>query len=168
MANVPITAGSGTNIATNSVTRDAVTEQMELVNLADGTSALTATVTAAGTAGTNALIVQGHASGVSIPVTPFTVGIGVTTALPAATTNGAAITPPAGAISTRMYCPAGGSFTYVIATTAPTGAPAAGTSILVSNPTGNPVFIVEEPLSGTAKVYIVLPAIVGAPTYRNI
>lgn len=68
MANVPITAGSGTNIATNSVTRDSVTEQMELVNLADSTTAITASVTAAGTAGTNGIIVQGHASGVPQPV----------------------------------------------------------------------------------------------------
>jgi len=35
MANVPVTAGSGTNIATNAITRDTVTEQMQLVNIGD-------------------------------------------------------------------------------------------------------------------------------------
>ena len=48
MANVPITSGTGTNIATNSVTRDAVTEQMQLVNVGDPTSAVAAKVTGAG------------------------------------------------------------------------------------------------------------------------
>lgn len=49
MANVQLNSGTGgAFVATNSVTRDAVTEQMELINVADPTSATCATVDANG------------------------------------------------------------------------------------------------------------------------
>jgi hypothetical protein len=44
MANVPISAGTGTNIATTSITRDSVTEQMQLVNVGDPASGTPANV----------------------------------------------------------------------------------------------------------------------------
>lgn len=57
--NVQLSAGSGTFISTNTVSRDGQTENMEVVNLGDPSTATCASVTAAGTSGTNAIAVQG-------------------------------------------------------------------------------------------------------------
>jgi hypothetical protein len=50
MASVDISAGSGTHIATNSLTRDAQTEQMQLVNIGDPTTGNAQAVSTTGAA----------------------------------------------------------------------------------------------------------------------
>jgi hypothetical protein len=70
VANIPITdaVGATVNVATSSVTRDGVTENLELITLADPITATQVSVTAPGTTGINAVSVQGVTGGVPLPV----------------------------------------------------------------------------------------------------
>lgn len=80
MADVTLNQGSGgSNIATNAVTRDGVTEHMELINIADGASATTATVDV------NGLHVNVNGA---LPTGTNSIGsVTIGTALPAGTNN---------------------------------------------------------------------------------
>jgi hypothetical protein len=65
---VSFVVANGVNIATTDITRDGVTEKMELTNVADAVTGLTQSVTAPGVSGTDAAAVQGITGGIAMPV----------------------------------------------------------------------------------------------------
>lgn len=70
MSNIPLPGTAPIiYIATNTITRDGVTEHMVLQNIVDQLSALSASVTPLGTAGVNGLCVQGGPGAQALPVT---------------------------------------------------------------------------------------------------
>jgi hypothetical protein len=69
MGSVDITAGAGTHIATNPITRDAQTEHMQLVNVADGSSGATASVDAKNRLATG--WADSVTTGISVPPSAF-------------------------------------------------------------------------------------------------
>src|ERR1700723_1006970 len=61
----------GINVATTTINRDGIAEQMELSNIGDPITGNAVSVTPAGTSGATAAAVQGIAGGVAVPVTQF-------------------------------------------------------------------------------------------------
>lgn len=105
MANVPVTAGSGTNIATIAVTRDAVSEQLQAIALIDSVSFIPAKIDANG----NQLIIASPIGGAfsALPAGPYTNGVALTSG-----TRGVEVTSLAG-----------GTVSYTIASAQPSAAP---------------------------------------------
>lgn len=138
--NVPITAGSGTTIATD----DIGGVHHQLVKVEFGAADSATQVSAAN----------------PLPTTMPATGIGSLTAVPAGTTNGTPIgTPPAGAVGVRIYLPTNASVTFTVAGAQPGGAPT--NTFTVSNSTTGPNW--DESLNGQ-NLYIT--ATTGAPLFR--
>lgn len=138
--NIPITAGSGTNVATDDI--GGVHHQLVKIEFGAADSATQVSVTN------------------PLPVIGTAVGLGSLSAVPAGSTNGTAIgTPPAGAVGCRIYLPSGSSVTFTVAASAPVSAP---TNVFtISQATTGPNW--DENLSGQ-NLYIT--AIVGSPLFR--
>lgn len=138
--NIPITAGSGTNVATDDI--GGVHHQLVKIEFGAADSA-----TQVSTAN-------------PLPVIGTAVGLGALAAVPAGTTNGTAIgTPPAGATGVRIYLPTGASVTFTVAATAPVSAPA--NTFIISQANTGPNW--DENLNGQ-NLYIT--AITGSPLFR--
>lgn len=86
MANIPITPGAGADVATTTITRDTVTEHIQLIITADPVTGVGQSVTAPGTSGADAAAVQGITGGVPVPVSG-TVAISGTTAVSVSNPN---------------------------------------------------------------------------------
>lgn len=138
--NVPITAGSGTTIATD----DIGGVHHQLVKLEFGAADSATQVSSAN----------------PLPTTMPATGIGSLTVVPGGSPNGTPIgTPPAGAVGVRIYLPANASVTFTVASSQPLSPPA--NTFTVSNSTTGPNW--DESLNGQ-NLYIT--AISGTPLFR--
>ena len=104
MGNVAITPGTGKNIATIPVTRDAVAEDIQVVALIDAVGFTPIKISGSGDALVSAL-------GIGGPLI----------AMVAPSTNGTAL--QSGPTGLSVHLPPGASYTYTIATTQPVAAP---------------------------------------------
>lgn len=140
MSNIPITPGSGLLVAANTIQRPSAVapEVFQNIILADGTTGTSAAVDSTGAMQTR---VAAIGSGAFQTVTASQFGTAIVTGAPALS------------VGVRVYLPQGASFTYTLATAAPTGTPAI--VVTVSNPTtGASPLVYNENLSGGLQMYV--------------
>jgi len=138
--NIPITAGSGTTVATD----DIGGVHHQLVKIEFGAADAATQVSAAN----------------PLPVVSTATGLGSLSAVPSGSTNGTAIgTPPASATGVRIYLPTGASVTFTVASSAPVSAPTSTFTVSQANTGPN----WDENLNGQ-NLYITV--ITGSPLFR--
>ena len=134
MGNVAITPGTGKNIATIPVTRDAVAEDIQAVSLIDAVTFTPQKIATGGDALISALGIGG----------PFL-------AMVAPSANGTALT--SGPTGLSVHLPPGASYTYTIATAQPVAAPTL--LITTANPsTATSTLIDQINLTSAVEVYV--------------
>ncbi len=138
--NIPITAGSGTTVATDDI--GGVHHQLVKIEFGAADSATQVS------------------SSNPLPVVGTAVGLGSLTVVPSGSANGTAIgSPPAGATGVRIYLPTGTAVTFTVASTAPVSPPT--NTFTVSQANTGPNW--DENLNGQ-NLYIT--AITGSPLFR--